>query len=501
MAKDISIIGKRKRIAVVGAGIGGLVSALKLANDGFEVTVFESSDYPGGKIRTIDSSCGPVNIGPTVLTMLSVFQSFFEEVGENIFDHLELKEQQILARHWWSDGTEFDLLANKDDAFDEVRRVFGTNSEKQYIKFCKSTEGMFDCFEKPIMRSSSPAALAILKEICNNPKIIPALIPFLTLEKYLKNKFSEPKLQQLFGRYSTYVGGSPLNSPALMALVWQAEARGVWTVKGGISSVARVIEKLAVNRGVEFIYGHRVIEIQKSNSLVNKVCLDDGTCHAADAVVFNGDPRALATGLLGDDLRNIAGKTRNADRSLSANVWGFEANAINKNLVHHNVFFSDKINSEFYEIEKGQIPSDPTLYICAQDREEANKGQKTERFEIILNAPPLSKRKPNQEDFEICKSVTLERFKNFGLNFQVDLERKNLTTPRDFSNLFPATEGSLYGQSPDGMMATFQRPKCVTSIANLFLVGGGVHPGAGVPMATLSALLAVEEMKTSRILI
>ena len=286
-----------------------------------------------------------------------------------------------------------------------------------------------------------------------------------------------------------------------MALVWQAEARGVWTVKGGISSVARVIEKLAVNRGVEFIYGHRVIEIQKSNFLVNRVFLDDGTYHAVDAVVFNGDPRALATGLLGDDLRNIAGKTRNADRSLSANVWGFEANAINKNLVHHNVFFSDKINSEFYEIEKGQIPSDPTLYICAQDREEANKAKKTERFEIILNAPPLSKRKPNKEDFEICKSVTLERFKNFGLNFQVDLERKNLTTPRDFNNLFPATEGSLYGQSPDGMMATFQRPKCVTSIANLFLVGGGVHPGAGVPMATLSALLAVEEMKTSRILI
>ena len=112
MAKDISITVKRKKIAVVGAGIGGLVSALKLANDGFEVKVFESSDYPGGKIRTVDSSCGPVNIGPTVLTMLTVFQSLFKEVGENIFDHLELKEQQILARHWWSDGTEFDLLAN-----------------------------------------------------------------------------------------------------------------------------------------------------------------------------------------------------------------------------------------------------------------------------------------------------------------------------------------------------------------------------------------------------
>ena len=501
MAKDISRTEKRKKIAVIGAGIGGLVSALKLASDGLEVKVFESSDYPGGKIRTLDSDSGPVSIGPTVLTMLSIFQSLFKEVGENIFDHLELKEQKILARHWWSDGTEFALLANKDDACDEVNKVFGAKAREQYIKFFDSTKEMFDCFEKPIMKSSSPAALEIFRAICKKPKIIPALVPFLTLEKYLKSKFSETKLQQLFGRYSTYVGGSPLQSPALMALVWQAEARGVWTVEGGISSIVRAIEKLAIDRGVEFIYGHRVIEIQKSNFLVNKVCLDDGTSHEADAVIFNGDPRALATGLLGDDLQNIAYKTRDANRSLSANVWGFEANIINKNLAHHNVFFSDQVNSEFYEIERGQIPLDPTLYICAQDREEANKAQKTERFEIILNAPPLSKRKPNKEDFEICKSVTLERFKNFGLNFQVDLERRNLTTPKDFNKLFPATEGSLYGQSPHGMMATFQRPKSVTSVANLFLVGGGIHPGAGVPMATLSALLAVEEMKASQILI
>ena len=139
MAKDISIIGQRKRIAVVGAGIGGLVSALKLAHDGFEVKVFESSDYPGGKIRTLDSASGPVNIGPTVLTMLSVFQGLFKEVGENIFDHLELNEQKILARHWWSDGTEFDLLSNKDDAYDEIRRVFGGKAGKQYLSFFNST--------------------------------------------------------------------------------------------------------------------------------------------------------------------------------------------------------------------------------------------------------------------------------------------------------------------------------------------------------------------------
>ena len=501
MAKDVPIMRKRKKIAVVGAGIGGLVSALKLAHEGFEVKVFERSEYPGGKIRTLEANSGPINIGPTVLTMLPIFQNLFREVGEDIFDHLELKEQNILARHWWSDGTEFDLFTNKNNTFDEIRNVFGSNAANQYMEFFHTTEKMFTCFEKPVMKTVSPAPIEILKEICKTPTVIPALFPFRTLDKYLKSKFSEPKLQQLFGRYATYVGGSPLNSPSLMALVWQAEAKGVWTVKGGISSVAKAIERLAEDRGVEFIYGHRVIEIQQSKHLVNKVCLDDGTNYEADAIIFNGDPRALALGLLGEGLSKVTKKTRNTPRSLSANVWGFESKHVNKNLVHHNVFFSDEVNSEFYEIQKGKIPKDPTLYICAQDRDVSNEKQRTERFEIILNAPPLSKRKPNKEDFEICKSVTLERFKNFGLNFQVELERKNLTTPKDFNNLFPATEGSLYGQSPHGMMATFQRPKCVTSINNLFLVGGGVHPGAGVPMATLSALLAVEEMIKSQILI
>ena len=140
------------------------------------------------------------------------------------------------------------------------------------------------------------------------------------------------------------------------------------------------------------------------------------------------------------------------------------------------------------------MPVDPSIYICAQDRGKNAPYPTTERFEIILNAPPVSKRKSTPEDYGKCKEITFKRLEMFGLTFQSKLKRENLTTPQDFEGLFPASDGSLYGRSPHSLLATLKRPKCATSLQNLFLVGGGVHPGAGVPMATLCAQLAVEEM-------
>lgn len=199
-------------------------------------------------------------------------------------------------------------------------------------------------------------------------------------------------------------------------------------------------------------------------------------------------------GKLGQSVKKAAAKEATGERSLSAYVWGFDAKVSGPDLVHHNVFFSDVPNSEFYEIKQGKMPIDPSIYICAQDRGKNAPYPNTERFEIILNAPPVSKREDTAEDYEKCKEITFKRLEMFGLNFQSKLKRANLSTPHDFEELFPASDGSLYGRSPHSLLATLKRPKCVTHLQNLFLVGGGVHPGAGVPMATLCAQLAVEEI-------
>ena len=344
------------------------------------------------------------------------------------------------------------------------------------------------------MRNPNPSMLDMNRAVLNNPKILFKMHPLRTLSSLLNYKFRDSRLQQLFGRYSTYVGGSPLESPALLSLIWQAEARGVWSIKGGMKKLARVLEKLAKDRGASFHYSTEVKELNIKYDRLVSVTDNLNKSHEADKFIFNGDPRALALGKLGQEVKKVAPNEADCERSLSAYVWGFDAKVSGPDLVHHNVFFSDVKNSEFYDIKKGKMPVDPSIYICAQDRGKNAPYPTTERFEIILNAPPVSRRKSTPEDYEKCKEITFKRLEMFGLNFQLNLKRENLTTPQDFEELFPASDGSLYGRSPHSLLATLKRPKCVTSLQNLFLVGGGVHPGAGVPMATLCAQLAVEEM-------
>lgn len=484
----------KQRIVIIGAGIGGLATAARLSHQGHHVHVVESAQGPGGKMRTLEGTNGRIDIGPTVLTLLPVFQKLYSDIGEDICDHIALTRQNTLARHWWPDGTQFDLHDSFEATHHDITEVFGVASAAEFETYFDNTKQLFESFDKPVMKAAAPSLFDMIKAVSERPDIISKMHPHRSLSQHLEMQFSDPKLRQLFGRYATYVGGIPQRSPALLSLVWQAEAQGVWTIQGGMNALAQSLETIARTRGAAFTYNTYATEIHTHKHLSKQVSLSNRQRLDADIVVFNGDPRALSAGRLGQGVSKIAPTARNASRSLSAYVWGFEATAKQSDLAHHNVFFADTPNSEFDDIERGLMPSDPTLYVCAQDRGKGKAIPEIDRFEIILNAPPLSKRHPMPEDFDTCKTTTLNRLKHFGLDLETTLARENLTMPQDFEALFPASDGSLYGQSPHGLTATLKRPKCTTKIKNLFLVGGGVHPGAGVPMATLCAQLAVEEI-------
>jgi len=166
--------------------------------------------------------------------------------------------------------------------------------------------------------------------------------------------------------------------------------------------------------------------------------------------------------------------------------------------VHHNVFFAVHPEREFGPIAAGQMPEDPTLYICAQDRG-ADQAPATalERFEIIMNGPPLDDgADPTDEEIDTCRKRTFETLARFGLTFDPRPGPPALTTPRQFARAFPASAGSLYGRSPHGMMAAFKRPTARLKVPGVYLAGGGAHPGAGIPMATLSGAHAAAAILT-----
>ena len=176
-------------------------------------------------------------------------------------------------------------------------------------------------------------------------------------------------------------------------------------------------------------------------------------------------------------------------RSLSATVLNFAAVPQGVDLAAHNVFFADDPQSEYAPLKLGRQQTDPTLYICAQDRF-SDTPTGPERFEIILNSPPLDPEKPPPEPEKVkqqCQKLISDRLNDHGLQFTPTPPTETMTGPQDFNRLFPVSTGSLYGRSPQGMMAAFNRPTARTAVQHLYLAGGGAHPGAGVPMAVLSA--------------
>ncbi len=482
-------------MVVIGAGFGGLAATLRLAARGLDVTLIEAQATPGGKARQVDSAAGPIDAGPTVLTLRPVFDDLFAAAGEQLQDHVRLIPQPVLARHWWPDGSTLDLFPDAEASAEAIRAWGGTAAEQDFRAFDRITATAYRAYDGPVMRADRPRIAPILGAIAATPSSWPMIFTGRSLARHLARSFREPRLRQLFARYATYVGGRPEASPAILSLIWQAEARGVWAAEGGLHALARSLASLAVRRGARIRYGTAAARITVSDGAVRGVDLADGTHLPAGHVVFAGDPAALQTGLLGLPVQGAVRRRGVQPRSHSAWVWTFAARAAvpDPGLIHHNVFFASDPAREYAPLAGGRMQDDPTVYICAEDRAEGPPPDGPERFEIILNAPPQpSLGAAPANEFDQCRTTTLSQLARFGLTFDPAPERKHLTTPQMFSRMFPASQGALYGISPHGALATFRRPGARTAIPGLYLAGGGTHPGAGVPMATLSGRHAAE---------
>ena len=485
------------RMVVIGAGMGGLAAAIRLAAAGLDVTLVEAQAGPGGKMRTLPSPAGPVDAGPTVLTMRAVFDDLFAAAGARLDDHLRLIPQPVLARHWWADGSRLDLYPDAEANAAAIADFAGAREADAFRAFHAATARLYAAFEAPVMQAPRPSLAGIGAAALAAPGLWPWLMPWATLAGRLAATFGDTRLRQLFGRYATYVGGLPARAPAVLALIWQSEARGVWAVAGGMHRLALALAALAERAGARILYEAPAEAIETAGGRVTAVRLASGARLAADHVVFNGDPAALGAGLLGPDAKAALPARASRPRSLSAQVWSFAAVAEGLPLVHHNLFFADDAEAdEFGPLAAGRLPPAPTLYVCAEDRAGGDHPRGAERFEIILNAPAGPPSDP--EEFARCLTRTFPRLARFGLRLTPAPGPPALTTPAGFASLFPASQGAIYGRSPDGPFATFARPTARTRLPGLWIAGGGAHPGAGVPMATLSGRHAAEGILAAR---
>ncbi len=483
------------RVVVVGAGIGGLVSALLLANRGLDVTLVEAAAGPGGKMRQVMVDGLAVDSGPTVFTMRWVFEQILHEAGSSLASELRLAPLGVLARHVWrGHAPHLDLFADLQRSADAIAAFSSPAEARRFLGFCAQAKRVYAGLEGPYIRSERPTLASMAHDL--GPRglaLLAGLGPFASLWRSLARHFHDPRLQQLFGRYATYCGSSPWQAPATLMLVAQVELDGVWAVEGGMHAVAVALAGLARQRGADIRYGLAGERILVQNGRACGVRLADGTVLAADSVVFNGDAGALAAGLLGPQARAAAPAVPVRQRSLSAVTWSMHARAAGFPLLRHNVFFDNDYRSEFEDIfRRRRLPQQGTVYVCAQDRHDDATGPAgPERLLCLVNAPADGDTRPfDALETDPCEHRSLALLRQCGLTLQAQAHQVVRTTPADFHRLFPGTGGALYGPATHGWMSAFRRPSSTSALPGLYLAGGSVHPGPGVPMAAMSGRLA-----------
>jgi 1-hydroxycarotenoid 3,4-desaturase len=487
----VSVPAGRDDAVVVGGGVAGLSAAIALAAAGSQVSVAEAARHPGGKIRAWRDGDAAVDVGPTVFTMPWVFDELLAAANTSLSDEVRLEPLEVLAHHRWPDGTTLDLYADHARTRDAIGDFAGRQAVAQYESFCRQSQRIFDALRDTFLTRSQPGLVGLIRNTgAARIGTLSGLQPFRTLWDALESQFDDARLRQLFGRYATYCGSSPFAAPATLMLIAHVERLGVWRIDGGIAALAAALERVAIRLGVAFEYGRFVRRIRIAGRRVSGVELDDGQHIDANRVIVTADTNAVASGAFGADLCEAVAPTPARRRSLSAITWAGTARVEADALACHNVVFSDDYAAEFRQLfGRRTIPNPPTVYLHLPDRGGAAHTAGRERAFMLINAPADGDAAA-PSDPQAAAAAVVRQLGACGITLPAGLDELDATGPADFHRRFPATGGALYGPATHGWRAAFRRPGNRTSIAGLYLAGGSVHPGAGVPMAALSGRLA-----------
>ena len=483
---------------IIGSGIAGIATSIRLACQGYDVSVFEKNEYPGGKLSSFTLGDYRFDFGPSLFTMPHFVDELFALAGENPRDHFQYKRKEIGCKYYWEDGVRLNAYGDNNRFLEEVDNTLGVpkhqlqNYLEQAQKKYNRTVSIF--LEKSLHKLDTYLNKATVKGILH-------LFSYeleTTLHKVNTRRLKEPHLVQFYDRFATYNGSNPYQTPGMMTLIQHLEQHyGTFVPEKGMVDITNSLVALAKRKGVQFHFNTAVEEIVIEHQLATGIRVN-GTTHKADVVVSNMDVVPTYRHLM--PTQKAPEKSLQQERSSSAVIfyWGIDRSFPDLDL--HNIFFSDNYQAEFDAIFRDKtLFDDPTVYvnITAKDvHGDAPAGK--EKWFVMVNAPHDT----GQDWDALSKTLKKQVLDKLNRNLSVDLanhiEEEWVLTPPLIADKTASFTGALYGAASNNRMAAFLRhPNFSRHISGLYFCGGSVHPGGGIPLCLLSAKIVADLVKTA----
>lgn len=473
---------------IIGAGIAGIATALRLRAAGMDVSVFEANDYPGGKLHAFSLEGYRFDAGPSLFTMPELVTELFGLFKEQSNDFFDYNRKESVCNYFWEDGIRFTVNGDRDVFVKDAEAKFGIeastlltylkNSQKKY----ELTSPIF--LEKSLHKISTYLSLDTLKALTQMSKMgIGSSLNTLN-EAMLK----EPHLVQLFNRYATYNGSSPYKTPGIMSMIPHLELHlGTYFPKGGMHSITTSLYELAMRQGITFHFGQKVDKILVTKRRAVGIQVKDKQ-HHADVIVSNMDIFSTYEKLLPD--QSHPKRILSQERSSSAVIfyWGIRKQFPELDL--HNIFFSQDYQKEFTNLfEHKTLCDDPTVYINITSKEEVGDAPSgCENWFVMVNAPGDYGQDWNKLVAQVRENIINKINRLLGIDIEPLIEVEDVLSPPLIEQRTSSYRGALYGTASNSKFTAFLRhPNFSSRIKQLYCSGGSVHPGGGIPLCLLSA--------------
>ncbi|MFT4679501.1 MAG: diapolycopene oxygenase [Flavobacteriales bacterium] len=476
------------KIAVIGSGIGGLAAACRLANKGYDVTVFEKNALAGGKIGEMHMNGYRFDTGPSLFTLPQLVEELYTDLGEELPETFTYQKIEVLCKYFFDSDQTLVAYSDQEKFLKECKTVLDENPEN-ITKYLSNAALMYrltaDIFIfNSLNKLKNLMKFSVLKSLLQVNK----LRVYKTMHNENVRNFKNPQTIQIFDRYATYNGSNPYKAPATLNVIAHLENNiGAFFPDQGMYSIVRNVFELAQRKGVKFEFNTLVSEVLvEKKKAVGIKCNNQDL--SFDKVVVNSDVNYLVRNMMKKHpLKKRLGKL---EPSSSAMVFYWGVKKMSPELDVHNILFSANYEEEFKQLfDEKNISEDPTVYIFISSKiVKSDSPEGCENWFVMINAPSDANQNWGELVKRARKNIVNKINSRLKINIEDYIEHEKIASPRTIQEDTLSQGGALYGNSSNSMFAAFLRhPNFLNSVQNIYFAGGSVHPGGGIPLCLASA--------------